>query len=97
MPYLEPFAEVKRALFVVQILQLPGPQLLSDLGIGKGGEHCLLRKNKLSSENERRMFNRELLTNLLQNKLRLMVKTYTFGSMLDFTVCSSNTAKECRK
>ena len=38
---LEPFAEVERALLVVEVLELPRPQLGGHLGVGDGGEHCL--------------------------------------------------------
>ena len=38
---LEPFTEVQRALLVVEVLELPGPQLGSLLSASDGREHYL--------------------------------------------------------
>ena len=40
---LEPLAKVQRALLVVEVLELPQPELGGLLGGGNGGEHLLQR------------------------------------------------------
>ena len=45
---LEPLAEVQRALLVVEVFELPQPELGGLLGVGDGSEHCLSKRNDVS-------------------------------------------------
>ena len=46
MDHLEPFAEVQRALLVVEVLHLPHPELGGLLSGGKGRVHLLIQRGR---------------------------------------------------